>query len=157
MLPCRHLPSFHPQIPAPTPGTSDKPVQPKRLEGQNVQPWQTRSVAFKSRPARRGEKRRESVWSTESLQRAGPAASAAPCSSTNSFQPSVVGKQRHSSVPPWFPHPSASLGSWKNKDNLRASLVLEQSHLPSLHSAHVGIKCPRMWVRSPSGNSNPHG
>lgn len=81
MLPRRHLPSFHPQIPAPTPGASDKRVQPKTLEGQNVQPWQTRSVTFKSRPAWRGGKRRESLWSTESLQRAGPAA---PASSTPS-------------------------------------------------------------------------
>lgn len=58
MLPRRHPQSFHLQMPAPTPGASDKPVQLRRLEGQNAQAWQTCSVAFKSRSARRGGKRR---------------------------------------------------------------------------------------------------
>lgn len=127
-------PSFHPRIPAPTPGASNKPVQLKRLEGQNAQAWQTRSVAFKSRSAWRGGKRRVTLEHRVS-----------PKSRSHSFfQPTPstaffpgVGMQAQLCATTLSTSQRVT-GHTKKSRELRARLFLEKPHLLSPHSAQVG-------------------
>lgn len=137
MLPCRHPPSFHPRIPAPTPGTSDKLVQLKRLEGQNTQAWQTCSVTFKSRSAWRGGKRRVT-----------PEHRVSPKSRSRSFfQPTPsttffpgVGTQAQLCATALSTSQQVT-GHMKKSRELRARRFLKKPHLLSPHSAQVGTEC----------------
>lgn len=137
MLLHRHSPSFHPWIPAPTPGIADKPVQLKRLEGQNAQAWQTCSVAFKSRSAWRGGKRRVTLGAPSVSKEQVP--QLLPTDSFTTFFPGV-GMQAQLcattlSTSQWV------TGHMKKSRELRARLFLEKPRLLSPHSAQVGTEC----------------